>query len=549
MEMEKIIENIQKIINIAKEQKEELNKIWKNVEDLDNIARKKEQEAEEIEDKKSGFYEDAINEADKANTKHREASRDYERVEKVKTTVLEKAKESILKQLEIEQEFIDNNRKVDLSKYTPEKITELKEERDSLKEEIELNSISKEEFEKMSDEDKNKVRKAKENYLNNTKRLKEIEPTVDLLDALGGKKPKDRFDEISGMIKEIEEKFNFENIGEIDLSKIINKEQEETKEFKEHEEQKESEEKTEKTETKKDEPKENVKTEDTQKETTEPKRDNRSIAIEFDAKKGVFKVDTLNGFEKDISKNLKASKITLDMRQRMTNYMMKKYSLKAEQMKNIDIYAATILHSFDVQRNSDKLDKYIETMMSDKRENLSNKVKLQENKIIMIDYDLRGLYDNDNLDKETQRSIMDAANANKRNEVGDVVKGVRTYLLEKMDNAKQRRERVKQARLASGEQVKENVNKQTTNNENKEEKTTTYEKAEAWKQYTKPQRQSELSKQVQVPEETKQKLDEVSKKHFEGKEVEESIKSTAEKLVADVNRIMNEDNDEKGQNR
>ena len=64
----------------------------------------------------------------------------------------------------------------------------------------------------MSDSEKQAVRKAKENYLNNKHRLEEINPKIELMDILGDKSPKDKFIEIENLIKNVEEKFDRKNM-------------------------------------------------------------------------------------------------------------------------------------------------------------------------------------------------------------------------------------------------------------------------------------------------------------------------------------------------
>lgn len=78
-----------------------------------------------------------------------------------------------------------------------------------------MNDTTKEEFEKMSDSEKQEVRKAKENYLNNKHRLDEITPTIGLMEVLDGKDPKDKFIEIEDLIKTVENKFNRDSLDEI----------------------------------------------------------------------------------------------------------------------------------------------------------------------------------------------------------------------------------------------------------------------------------------------------------------------------------------------
>ena len=555
--MEEMLKDIEKIIELVKKEKEKLDRIDNTVLDLANTAKEKNEEADKIEEKDSGFYKDAIKEADEAKEAHNQAWQNAKIIREKKTKVLNKAKESVIAQLKAKQKFIDDNRKVDLSQYTPEKIAELKEERDKLKEEIELNSTSKEEFEKMSDDDKNKVRKAKENYLNNKKRLEKIEPEILLVDVLGGKEPKERFTEIGKMVKEVEEKFDFKHIKKLDLRAIMaekKQEKEPTEKVEDIKDDNKPEENS-KEESEIEEPKTEEQVVDTEKEPEPEKRapevkpeinknenpirmqrsnqdnmvDNSIILIKFDAKKGCFITADENGIENGQPKEIHVSQISKENREKLKQYISKAYEIDDETMEYIDMYAVSIMAVYDRNKGTNKLDSYIKTIMTED-ENLTDKARLSQ-KGITIDYDMRGLYRNENLDRETQRDLMNTANKNKEIEVSYVKKDLRTRIFEKIDkHILQRIERFKIARLASGEE--------------KNSKSTAYEKAETWKQYAKPERQSELAEQVKVSDDTKQKLDEVSQQH-----AEEEIDKTTNRLMAGVNEIMNEDNDKDGQSR
>lgn len=225
--MEEILKNIENEVNLIKEKQEELNILTNNSKEIQDEFKKLQQEKDSILDRESGFYKDIQEKVTEKESEFRQA--DIKRMTKdreINKLVLVK-KESIIKQLEEKKKYIDENRNLDLQ---GKDIKSLKEEKEKLEKEIKLNDTTKEEFMKMSDSEKQEVRKAKENYLNNKHRLNEINPTIELMDFLDGKEPKDRFMEIEGLIKIVECKFNRDNLDEVlnDIEK--DKTQEQTEE-------------------------------------------------------------------------------------------------------------------------------------------------------------------------------------------------------------------------------------------------------------------------------------------------------------------------------
>lgn len=210
--MEEILKNIESEVNFIKEQQEELNILANNSKEVRDELKKLEEERDAISDKESGFYKDLSEKISKKDAEFRQE--DIKRMTKdreINKLIAEK-KELILKQLEEKKKYIDENRDADLQ---GKNIDNLKEEREKLQKEIRLNDTTKEEFEKMSDSEKQEVRKAKENYLNNKHRLDEITPTIGLMEVLDGKDPKDKFIEIEDLIKTVENKFNRDSLDEI----------------------------------------------------------------------------------------------------------------------------------------------------------------------------------------------------------------------------------------------------------------------------------------------------------------------------------------------
>ena len=187
--MEEIFKKIEEEAKLILKEQEELKKLEEISEEARHKLEEAEKEVAEFSDKESGFYKEA---KEKSTTLEREfKNKDINRMNKdrnINNLVSEK-KQLILKEIEEKKQYIDENRNVDLEGNNLE---ELKAEKEKLEKEIELNNTTKEKFNEMSDSEKMAVRKAKENYLNNKHRLEEISPTVELMETLDGKKPKDR---------------------------------------------------------------------------------------------------------------------------------------------------------------------------------------------------------------------------------------------------------------------------------------------------------------------------------------------------------------------
>ena len=231
--MEEIFKKIENEIKFIKEQEKKLEILTESSKEAQDELKKVEEERNAVTDKESGFYKDLSEKVTESEKAFREE--DIKRMSKdreINKLVSEK-KESILKDLEAKKQYIDENRNIDLQGID---LKQLKEEKEKLEKEIKLNDTTKQEFELMSDSDKKAVRKAKENYLNNKHRLEEINPKIELMDTLGDKSPKDKFIEIENLIKNVEEKFNRDNIDALLSDITVKTEKEKTeKESKETE--------------------------------------------------------------------------------------------------------------------------------------------------------------------------------------------------------------------------------------------------------------------------------------------------------------------------
>lgn len=210
--MEEILKKIEEEVNFIKEEKKELEKLTVESKNAQDEKKKAEEEMATISNKESGFYKDLSEKVAQKDKTFREI--DIKRMNKDReiNKLVSERKELILKDLEAKKQYIDENRNANLQGVNLE---ELKSEKEKLEKEIKLNDTTREEFDKMSDSEKQEVRKAKENYLNNKHRLDEITPTIELMETLDGKEPKDKFIEIEGLIKTIEDKFNKDDLDEV----------------------------------------------------------------------------------------------------------------------------------------------------------------------------------------------------------------------------------------------------------------------------------------------------------------------------------------------
>lgn len=210
--MEEIMKKIKSGLAEIKKEQEELSKLEENSKKTREEVKKIEEERSQIKDTESGFYKDISKQYEEKDTEFRQA--DIERMNKDRyiNELISLKKEAIVLEIKEMMKYIDENRNVSLKGID---IKELKAEKEKIEKEIKLNDTTKEEFEKMSDSDKRAVRKAKENYLNNKHRLAEINPTIKLADTLDGKEPKEKFIEMETLLKEIDDKFNRDNIGKL----------------------------------------------------------------------------------------------------------------------------------------------------------------------------------------------------------------------------------------------------------------------------------------------------------------------------------------------
>ena len=223
--MEEILKKLEENIKLIKDNQVELSDIEEKNDNVKSELEKLKAERATISDTESGFYKDLSDKISDKDSEFREINAKRMQKDSEIKEMISNKKEEIINELESKKKYIDDNRNVDLKGIN---LVELKKEKEKIDRELKLNETTKEEFEKMSDSEKSEVRKAKENYLKNKKRLNEINPQIELMDTLDGKEPKDRFIEIDNWKKNIEKDFNKDNIDTV-LSNIKQQQYEQRK--------------------------------------------------------------------------------------------------------------------------------------------------------------------------------------------------------------------------------------------------------------------------------------------------------------------------------
>ena len=210
--MEEILKKIEEEVKTIKEEQEKLVLIEKENDEARAKLEKAEKEAEAISDKESGFYKDVVKNTNELESQFRDINNKRMGKDRELNKLIAEKKDKILKEIADKKQYIDENRNVDLK---GKDLGKLKEEKQKIEKELKLNETTREEFEKMTDTEKQEVRRAKENYLNNKHRLNEIEPTIKLMETLEGKEPKDKFMELDNLMKNVETKFNRNSFEEV----------------------------------------------------------------------------------------------------------------------------------------------------------------------------------------------------------------------------------------------------------------------------------------------------------------------------------------------
>lgn len=192
----------------------------KKIKFLERVCKKAEEnyqdlkeKQDKIEDKESEDYKKAQIETEKKQKVFSALSKARKNKRKAVEDKIVKSKNEILTKLEEKRRFIQDNKDKNLD---DKNLENLKSEKEKLEKEILLNDTSKEDFLKMSDDEKNTVKKAKENYLNNKSRINEIEDEIktvtEMKKTLREEKPEDALSEISNLMSKIDKYFNLEGL-------------------------------------------------------------------------------------------------------------------------------------------------------------------------------------------------------------------------------------------------------------------------------------------------------------------------------------------------
>ncbi len=222
--MEEILENLREEINKFTAAKEKVKEMESRMEKMNSSIEELKSEMQAMPDRQNSFYQDAKNELEKKEKLRAEAFNQREdEKEKVEKAISE-LKEKILEEIEAKKEFIEKNRGIN-EKYD---IKELETEKKNLEEQIKLNDTSKEQFLTMDDQGKKAVKNAKEQYLNNKRKLKEVEEKLEIAQySEEGKVDYDimrkKYMEMSTLETKIKQELTYENLE--NLAKEIKKEE------------------------------------------------------------------------------------------------------------------------------------------------------------------------------------------------------------------------------------------------------------------------------------------------------------------------------------
>lgn len=195
-----------------KAQKENINVMNENNEKLLKEIKAKEEEMKQIQDSKSVFYQDIYQEYKEKDDKFKVLISKRMSAERMLEKNIEKIKQEKIAKLKEELKSVEENRNSEFVNINSKEAEKLRSEKKELQEQIKLNDITKVEFEKMPYEEQRKVRKAKEQILNNKHKLQEIDSKLKIVDLYKGKKPLERYKEINNEIDTINREFILENL-------------------------------------------------------------------------------------------------------------------------------------------------------------------------------------------------------------------------------------------------------------------------------------------------------------------------------------------------
>lgn len=454
--MSEIVKKIKKEIEAITEQTKELEKITEISETSRIELKELEEKRNEIKDSNSGFYQDIEKQIKEKNTEFMQ--KNIERMSKsneVNSIVLEKKRE-ILEEIEKQKDFIDQNREIKVEEYN---LDQLKSEKDKLEKQITLSKImgGTEEYEKLSDSEKEEVKEAHGQVLNNQKRLKEIAPVIEILTFLDGEQPKDKFIKLSSMSDMVEKEFKLDGLQ--DLNEKLNKfetekqiekdpvEEEHTETIIDKEPENENEEKDNSPElsnriieeTEKEinnnsviSPKNISKMEEKQSKQQRAKT-NDILQISYSAKSDIYILKNKSKNEIRIENSDELEKIDKKI-------LAQKLGKKESELINIDTKIFSLLYNYDKARAVE----YFEMMTTlGKSPNQRKEEMIEKN--LKIDYNLKGLYDKikdtkyvngrnvKSFTKEERNEILKIANNAKINGIAEVTKGAKVSIREMFD--------------------------------------------------------------------------------------------------------------------
>lgn len=493
--MEEILEKLEKDIEAIKQQQEEIENITEQGRSIREKIDSLQSQRDAIDDKNSGFYKDLQQQIEAEEAEFLKVNTDrMGRNKKLNKLVTEK-KNEILGKLEAKKKYIDDNRNVDIENVD---LQALKEEKKQLEKAIKLNDIKKEDIMKMPDAEKKEVRTAKEKYLINKHRLDEITPIIELMEVLDGKTPKDRYLELSSMIKTIDLEFNLDNLDKLDKKVKAQTKPKETKSKepeKEPEAEKIPDEDIEVVDTKTESNKKPYEQKDLKEdekivdskiidEKVQPEKkteenlgekvlanevnkvmsgennnhettiNDMPLKILYNAKYDTYMVENLNTKE---VKMCKREMITAETR----DSLKEKLGISSDsRLAKADISLLYILKNIDEANNTDKMQQYF-NIITKRGKTAEEMKKMMKDANLQLSYNLKGLnnykkiskYIKEEMYSRTERmEILTIANRAKKLGIADVKKGLKVSIMERIDRAMLR---TSSNKMLKGAEVKE----------------------------------------------------------------------------------------------
>lgn len=172
---------------------------------------------EKLTDENSKEYKELVEKANKIKERINSLGKDLKVVQKRFENIKQYIIKSLIKNKEIIEKYKDIEDDKDLNDFRDKlKDVDINKEKlddkiNKISEQINLNSLSKEEISKMNQEKRKEVLNAKEQYLNNKKELEKLEK-IKYITLLGNEEPKKRIFQYESAIAYIDKQFSIENI-------------------------------------------------------------------------------------------------------------------------------------------------------------------------------------------------------------------------------------------------------------------------------------------------------------------------------------------------